>query len=339
VDSLGGGLPTMLLTTSGALKVFQTQIARGFSEIAYNMKQSKDSANALKAEMEMLDLFSKDPKLANVGGISLQNIIDKKKEFLSFGKLISDEQNDEINLLLKKKALEENRLEILQASLKVAEDFANAIKPESNSEIQLSEKTFNPVDASSETLSDNFTAAEDYANNVLTKIADVRKELENVSKNTKKDFEDLLKTNEAKSINRPDFRPTVFGAKNKKDKTIQAEADKILDDGIASVSEIFTKFKSEYKGLFEGTDVADVLAPQALKIEKIIKEALTPEEAMEEIKKYFDVIEEQAKFTIETVKGDDAASKESKISEEINATDNALDDLINKLKFAENTET
>ena len=162
VDTLGGGLSTTFLGLAGALKLLNNQMSTGLTDIVFNLRSVKDTAAAARAEMETVQMLE-NANITKASKEQIQGIINLKKEFLSYGKLVSNEQNEEINALLKKKVLRENELDQIRERLEETQNIANSVQQEGLSQINLTEENFTGakgVDKENESIQDNFTAAE-----------------------------------------------------------------------------------------------------------------------------------------------------------------------------------
>lgn len=97
VDSIGGGANTLMLLGSVGTKVFSKQIAQGIGTTIQNLQSAKYNASQVQAEFELLEQFKGVP----MADKALKDLVKWKGELLGFGKLVSTEQQNEANSIMK----------------------------------------------------------------------------------------------------------------------------------------------------------------------------------------------------------------------------------------------
>lgn len=104
VDSIGGGANTLMLLGSVGTQVFSKQLAQGIGTTISNLQAAKYNATQVQAEFELLEQFKGVPMADKV----LKDLVKWKGELLGFGKLVSTEQQNEANSIMKSR----NELEL-----------------------------------------------------------------------------------------------------------------------------------------------------------------------------------------------------------------------------------
>ena len=104
VDSIGGGANTLMLLGSIGTKVFSKQLAQGIGTTISNLQAAKYNATQVQAEFELLEQFKGVP----MADKAFKDLIKWKEELLGFGKLVSEEQQNEANSIMKNR----NELEL-----------------------------------------------------------------------------------------------------------------------------------------------------------------------------------------------------------------------------------
>lgn len=97
IDSVGGGETAFLSLGSMATSVFSKNIGQGLSQVVGKYKQAKDNAEKLNAEME---LAKKYENVDYIDDEALNRIVSMKKEILSYGNLVTDEQHNMVDQII-----------------------------------------------------------------------------------------------------------------------------------------------------------------------------------------------------------------------------------------------
>ena len=104
VDSIGGGANTLMLLGSVGTQVFSRQLAQGIGTTIFNLQAAKYNASQVQAEFELLEQFKGVP----MADKAFKDLVKWKGELLGFGKLVSTEQQNEANSIMKSR----NELEL-----------------------------------------------------------------------------------------------------------------------------------------------------------------------------------------------------------------------------------
>lgn len=97
VDAIGGGGNALLSLGSIATKVFSSQIATGIATFINNMNIARDTAEQLRAEVEITDMF----KDIAVQDSYLETLVNMKKEINSLRDVTTQAQNEQANSIIK----------------------------------------------------------------------------------------------------------------------------------------------------------------------------------------------------------------------------------------------
>lgn len=119
VQSLGGGGNTLLALGSTALRVFDDQIGRGLASTISNLKKANANVTELTAQMKLLEEIQGLDETSEY----FKDLVTWKKEILDMGNLVTAEQHNEANAIIKQRAeLEENK-EAWEANLQAASNY------------------------------------------------------------------------------------------------------------------------------------------------------------------------------------------------------------------------
>ena len=97
VDAAGGAQGMLLLIGNTAVSVFSKQIASGLATTIANFKTAKENANQLQAEMEILSKYEN----ANINDSRTQDLINMKRQILDYDKVITEEERNQANEIIK----------------------------------------------------------------------------------------------------------------------------------------------------------------------------------------------------------------------------------------------
>jgi hypothetical protein len=131
VDGVGGGENALMMLGSTALKVFGTDLSRSLATTVTNIKNVRENVNLAKAQLETAKIFGS----ADLNDPVIDQIVQYKKEFLDFGKIISEQQNNEINGLLKGLKLIEDQKDAYKEKVEAALQYAKQVNATSNNTI------------------------------------------------------------------------------------------------------------------------------------------------------------------------------------------------------------
>ena len=95
VDSIGGGVNTLMLLGSIGTKVFSKQLAQGIGTTIANLQAAKYNANQLKAEFEILEHFK------GVKVVDVQQLVAMKQEVLNYNSIMTQGQHEQANNLIR----------------------------------------------------------------------------------------------------------------------------------------------------------------------------------------------------------------------------------------------
>lgn len=119
VKGIGGGGTALLSLGSIATTVFSKQIAQGIATTITNFQNAKYNANQLAAQMEILKTY----KDFNLGGESIQTLVNMKQQVLDLGNLVSQEQMQEADAIINETAELQNQQDQWDESLKKASEY------------------------------------------------------------------------------------------------------------------------------------------------------------------------------------------------------------------------
>lgn len=97
VDAIGGGETVLLTLGMTASQVFNGQIAKGISNAIINFIGFRENLNKIKIEMQTIQTL----RGLNIPDESFQTIIRLKESFQSYSHLMSEEQNNQANSIIK----------------------------------------------------------------------------------------------------------------------------------------------------------------------------------------------------------------------------------------------
>ena len=117
IDSVGGGENAFLGLAGTGLQLFKTSFARQLGDVASNMGRKEDNFQTGIEESRLREKY----KEAKINDVVIQKIIKYKEAYANFGKLVTDEQQNEldtwIDILVKaenEKTLWEEKLDLVQ---------------------------------------------------------------------------------------------------------------------------------------------------------------------------------------------------------------------------------
>lgn len=120
VNGLGGGGNALLTLGSIATTVFSKNIAQGLTKVAVNMRNTKDNAAILNAELEIMEKF----KGLKFDDSVTKHLIQMKKDVLEYGHLVTDEQQNEVDAIINTTAQLANQKEEWLALVEEVRKFA-----------------------------------------------------------------------------------------------------------------------------------------------------------------------------------------------------------------------
>lgn len=97
VDAIGGGQGILLNFGSIATRVFSKNIAEGITTFVGNIKRARENTEQLNAQFELLN----DLQGEKIEDKNLENLVTKKKEILNLGKIVTEQQHNEANEIIK----------------------------------------------------------------------------------------------------------------------------------------------------------------------------------------------------------------------------------------------
>ena len=100
VKAIGGGGNALSALGAIATRVFSKQIAQGIATTITNFKIAKDNTSQLAAQMEAVELFGGRQNIAG-GDAYLQKLTEMKKSVLDLGNLVTAEQHEQANSIIK----------------------------------------------------------------------------------------------------------------------------------------------------------------------------------------------------------------------------------------------
>ena len=136
VDGLGGGGNTLLALGSIGTKVFSQQIAQGLSTTIKNLQGVKHNAAQVSAQFEILRQF----KDLSIGDKALTDIITWKEQIMQLGSIVTAEENNQANAIMKTRVELENEAAAWEQKKKAAEGFLNKSELSKGSITGISEK-------------------------------------------------------------------------------------------------------------------------------------------------------------------------------------------------------
>ena len=125
IESIGGGSNALLALGSIATNIFQKTIARQLNDIITNYQMRINNEKLKQQDIQQTELFGKS-KGYNQDVIT--NLVDRKKEILPFYDVMSQEEINIYNNLVRIVAAEEQHKAALEASQKAAEDFEKKLR-------------------------------------------------------------------------------------------------------------------------------------------------------------------------------------------------------------------
>ena len=357
VDSLGGGLSTIFLGLSMGLKLMNNQLSTSLTDMVFNLRSVKDTAAAARAEMEAVELL----KGINVNDEQIQSIANLKKEFLSYGKLVSEEQNDEINALMKKKTLKENELDLIREQLQLSQKLANSVKREGLSEINLTQKDFNDakgIDRDNESIQDNFKAAgeafgymkqkateyEQILTNLGQKHATLQQELDNPPIQ-KPDAQQQIKTSNDPTAPleigpRDDVKKKQWDKYHKEVAEYTTKQGELLASNAASYKKQWQFVEEHFQEIFKSPLYADEFKQDIEELNAMLEgDRLDTNELASKTKTILDKVRQVADDQQKQMTDPMAPFKEGVVKKELDESNESIDDFKEKLNFAQSTQS
>lgn len=97
IDGIGGAQGALLLLGNIGTQVFSKQLASGIATMVSNFQAAKNNAHQLQAEMEILTQYEN----ANINDSRTQNLINMKREILDYDKVITEEERNQANEIIR----------------------------------------------------------------------------------------------------------------------------------------------------------------------------------------------------------------------------------------------
>ena len=119
VDSVGGGAGVLKLLGSVGLRVFDKQLSGGIARLIQNFNQAKNATKELEAQTTVFNEF----KMINDGSDAYKNLISMVEQRIKYQDLISKNELEDINNIIKAKAEQDRLLESIENTAKAAEKF------------------------------------------------------------------------------------------------------------------------------------------------------------------------------------------------------------------------
>ena len=350
VDSLGGGLSTTFLGLSGILKLLNNQLSTTFTDMIFNFKSVKDVAAAAAAEMQTVQLLEG----LKYNKKHFAEIIDLKKEFLSYGKLVSNEQNDEINALLRKKTLRENEIEQLQDELREVERLANAVKQSGLSEINLLEESFSKsstgTDSDTESIQDNFESAKNafaylyqQANDYDTLITDLGRRQLNYAQQLNT-VPEAIKNNltvQTDLFSGKEKEPSAK-AKKKYEKELQEHTDKytkLLQENTEKYRQQWGIIQEHFSAIFTSSKYEKEFKNELQELNQILEGENLDTSALEtKVKQILEKVRQIAEENRQQMEDPTSPFLEGSTKQDLKETNAAIEEYRKKLAFAQNTQ-
>ena len=166
VDAAGGAQGLLLLLGNTAVSVFSKQIASGLATTIANFKTAKENANQLQAEMEILSKYEN----ANINDSRTQNLINMKREILNYDKVITAEERNQANEIIR----QTNELYKQQDALQNKKLQVQSIYEQMTGEILLFPE--------GQDLGENQIS--NYANKIEAEINDIKNKISGLNKDT-----------------------------------------------------------------------------------------------------------------------------------------------------------
>ncbi len=141
VDSIGGGGNALLGLGSIASQVFGKQLSSGIATSIINLKGLKENAEKVSAEFEILQQF----KGIDINDESTQKLISMKEQVLSYGNIVTAEQQNQANELIKATNELQNQKEAWEQAKQAAIDFYQQQEGQDLNIDNISETQFNDV--------------------------------------------------------------------------------------------------------------------------------------------------------------------------------------------------
>ena len=129
VDGVGGGLNLLTGLTGTLIKQYKGPLANEVLNILGYFRDMKENSRQIIEQNQILD------SIKAIGGIDLDNISDQatkdiinmKKQMMDFGKIVSNEEQNEVNYLIKLRARFEEQKESLEARTQETKEYIDLL--------------------------------------------------------------------------------------------------------------------------------------------------------------------------------------------------------------------
>lgn len=310
-NTIGGGKNALLGLGSVATQVFGKQLASGIATSIINLQGLRDNAAKVSAQFEIMQQFNR----IDIDDEATQKLVEMKEQVLQYGNIVTLEQQNQANELIKTTNELYNQKEAWEQNKQAAQDFYKrqtgedldfkSIKNETElnlykEEIKKYEKEYKNVNAEL----DDFNQ----------KLEDAKKAQEKfVSTETEKDLEDYLR--QLTDVN--DIMEVYAEKVNN-----LATKSKVAEDDIVLLSQALKDFKNAVSESVEADNLSD------------LEEALTRDSKVEDAGKqlakvYTDVgnkIRQEAKDTASTIEVEFSGASDS-IENKIEIVGNEFENL------------
>ena len=142
VKAIGGGGNALSALGAIATRVFSKQIAQGIATTITNFKIVQDNAAQVKAQFQTIELFGGRQNIAG-GDAYLQKLTEMKKSVLDLGNLVTNEQHEQANSIIKTTNELQNQKIAYDESVKQAQEFLHNnldYRSSKNNKVNLYEK-------------------------------------------------------------------------------------------------------------------------------------------------------------------------------------------------------
>ena len=246
VDGIGGGNNTLLMLGSTATKVFSQQIAQGLATTIKNFQGVKYNAQQVSAQFELLRQF----KDLSIGDKALTDIIGWKEQIMQLGSIVTAEENNQANAIMKTRIELENEADAWERKKKVAESYLGktdiAQKPITGISEQESEAIISSLDTQIKKYGNVIEGSKRYSDsvsnlkNVIIDTSSSAEEYKDALADTKAKMDtlkhssgDMLKTLNQQSVEYNELRNAIkeynLALKSGDGNQIQAAAEKMVN--------------------------------------------------------------------------------------------------------------
>lgn len=246
VDGIGGGGNALLSLGSIATRVFSQQIAQGLATTIKNFQGVKYNAQQVSAQFELLRQF----KDLSIGDKALTDIIGWKEQIMQLGSIVTAEENNQANAIMKTRIELENEADAWERKKKVAESYLGktdiAQKPITGISEQESQSIISSLDTQIKKYGNVIEGAKRYSDsisnlkNVITDTSSSTEDYKDALADTKAKMEtlksssgDMLKTLNQQSVEYNELRNAIkeynLALKSDDGEKIQVAAEKMVN--------------------------------------------------------------------------------------------------------------